>query len=85
MPKEGSQSGATWAIMRCLMQNVGEQNRIAGDMAKIARTAGDRIMRLLMLVGFGLALAACSKCDVPFWRHDSPAAPQSCHDDAPLR
>jgi hypothetical protein len=49
-------------------------------MQTIVQFAGDRTLRLLAVVAFGLALGACSKCDVPTWRHDSPAAPQSCHD-----
>jgi hypothetical protein len=52
-------------------------------MSNAARIAADRLLRLLMLVGFGLALAACSKCDMPTWRHDT--APQSCHDDPPAQ
>jgi len=37
---------------------------------------------LLIIVACSLALGACSKCDVPppFWRHDAPPAPSSCHD-----
>ncbi len=31
------------------------------------------------LLGLGLALGACSKCDVPTWQPNRPA-PQSCHD-----
>jgi hypothetical protein len=49
-------------------------------MRTIQRAAGARSFRLFAIAAFGLALAACSKCDVPNWRHDSPAAPQSCHD-----
>jgi len=49
-------------------------------MRTIAHVAGDRMLRLVVVVAFGLALGACSKCDVPIWRHDSTAAPQSCHD-----
>jgi hypothetical protein len=37
---------------------------------------------IFMLALVALALAGCSKCDMPVWRHDS-AAPQSCHDEAP--
>jgi len=32
-----------------------------------------------VLVGLGLALGACSKCDVPTWQPNR-QAPQSCHD-----
>jgi hypothetical protein len=49
-------------------------------MRTIQRAAGARSFRLFAVAAFGLALVACSKCDVPNWRHDSPAAPQSCHD-----
>ncbi len=34
---------------------------------------------LTVLLGLGLALGACSKCDVPVWQ-PRPAGPQSCHD-----
>jgi hypothetical protein len=37
-------------------------------------------LRLLVLLGFGLLLGACSKCDVPTpWEH-SIHQPGSCHD-----
>ncbi|MGC1357853.1 MAG: hypothetical protein WA851_19060 [Xanthobacteraceae bacterium] len=48
----------------------------------IRRIADGRSERFLMLALVALALAGCSKCDVPVWRHDSDA-PQSCHDEAP--
>jgi hypothetical protein len=54
-------------------------------MPKIARIACDRLPRLLVVVGFALTLAACDKCFMPTWRHDTPAAPQSCHDDTPVQ
>jgi hypothetical protein len=54
-------------------------------MPNMARTGRNRSLRLLLLVGFALALGACSKCDFPVWRHDTAGAPQSCHDDPPLR
>jgi len=48
------------------------------------RGNADRGVRLLMAIvsslALGLTLAACSKCDVPTWRHDTPTAPQSCHE-----
>jgi hypothetical protein len=44
--------------------------------------ADGRSARFFMLALVALALAGCSKCDMPVWRHDS-AAPQSCHDEAP--
>jgi hypothetical protein len=49
----------------------------------IRRMTTGHATRLLTLALIALALAGCSKCDVPVWRHDS--APQSCHDEAPLR
>jgi hypothetical protein len=46
-------------------------------------TATQRAMRraavLAVILGFGLALGACSKCDVPTWQ-PRPAGPRSCHD-----
>jgi hypothetical protein len=38
-----------------------------------------RMMRLLVVLGFGFALGACSKCDVPTWM-PNPSAPHTCHD-----
>jgi hypothetical protein len=48
------------------------------------RIAGDRSVRVLLLALVALALAGCSKCDMPVWRHDS-APPQSCHDEPALQ
>ncbi|HEX3939704.1 MAG TPA: hypothetical protein VHX43_19565 [Xanthobacteraceae bacterium] len=50
---------------------------------RVARHASRRgsrfVLLLLALTGFGLALAGCSKCDVPnLLPHQ--AGPQSCHD-----
>ncbi len=46
-----------------------------------ARGAAGRVMPLLVLLGIGLALGACSKCDIPTWPGlSSGAAPLSCHD-----
>jgi hypothetical protein len=39
-----------------------------------------RCLPIVASILLGLSLAACSKCDVPIWHRDSPAAPQSCHD-----
>jgi hypothetical protein len=36
-------------------------------------------LRLLIILGFGLMLGACSKCDVPTWM-PNPSAPHACHD-----
>jgi len=46
----------------------------------VRRIASDLSAKLLLLALFALALAGCSKCDMPVWRHDS-APPQSCHDE----
>jgi hypothetical protein len=54
----------------------------------MVRGNADRRVRLLVRpflaivssLALGLTLAACSKCDVPTWRHDTPTAPQSCHE-----
>jgi hypothetical protein len=62
------------------MRACGKGDQVLELMRTIVQLAGDRTLRLLAVVAFGLALGACSKCDVPTWRHDSPAAPQSCHD-----
>jgi hypothetical protein len=45
----------------------------------IGRLAAQRMTRLLIALGLGLALGACSKCDVPTWMPNAPA-PHSCHD-----
>jgi hypothetical protein len=62
-----------------------EGERILGLMRTIRHVVGRGCFRLLAIAAFGLGLAACSKCDVPTWRHDSPAAPQSCHDDSGVK
>jgi hypothetical protein len=51
---------------------------------KIVLRAGDRFLRPLavlgLVLGCGLALGACSKCDVPTWQPgQSGQAPHSCH------
>ena len=39
------------------------------------------MLRLLALLGFGLMLGACTKCDVPTWQHSGLGdAPVACHD-----
>jgi hypothetical protein len=62
------------------MRMFGEGERILAFMRIMARTAGRPSLRLFAVAAFGLALAACSKCDMPTWHHDSAPAPQSCHD-----
>lgn len=42
-------------------------------------------VRLVVLLGFGLALGACSKCDVPDFTHWGSSAPHTCDSDAPQR
>jgi hypothetical protein len=45
----------------------------------IARLAGRPALRLVLL-GVGLILGACSKCDVPTWQHSSTGTtPAACH------
>jgi hypothetical protein len=51
--------------------------------------------RLVLLLAVGLALGACSKCDIPTWPQPEPSLPQkalallstlmpqSCHDERP--
>jgi hypothetical protein len=47
---------------------------ILGMVARISASA-----RLFILLGFALALGACSKCDVPDFTHwGSPPPPHSC-------
>jgi len=71
--------------MQSLTQQLGSWRRALRLTPDIARGAGDRTLRLFVVAGFALTLAACDKCSVPVWRHDTPAAPQSCHDDAPAQ
>jgi hypothetical protein len=55
-------------------------------MPKFTRIAGDRLLRLLVVAGFVLSLAACDKCIVPTWNPErTPSPPASCHDDAPVK
>jgi hypothetical protein len=57
-----------------------------GLMRTIARGAAGRGGRLVvaavLATTMAMALGACSKCDVPVWRHETLPNPQSCHDDA---
>jgi hypothetical protein len=45
-------------------------------MIGFARATAARALMLLALTGLGLALGACSKCDVPDWFN---TAPHVCH------
>jgi hypothetical protein len=55
-------------------------------MTCIARFAGGRLLRLVVVIGVGMALGACSKCDVPTWQPNrAPGSPLSCHGDAPVQ
>jgi hypothetical protein len=40
-------------------------------------------VRLLLLLSVGLALGACSKCDVPDFTHWGSSAPHSCGTSTP--
>jgi hypothetical protein len=55
--------------------------RLAAITSTRARPAGGAALRPFLLLGLGLMLGACSKCDVPNWQHsgagDTSAA---CHD-----
>jgi hypothetical protein len=42
------------------------------------------VTRLMIILCFGIALGACSKCDVPDLGHwGSPPPPHACHDGPP--
>jgi len=50
----------------------------------LAHLGGVWLARMTVLIGCGLALGACSKCDVPDFTHwGSPSPPHSCSDAAP--
>lgn len=57
------------------MMPAGGEGVWTGVMPNNADIAVGRILRLLVLATFALALGACSKCDVPNW-----SAPRACHD-----
>jgi len=42
--------------------------------------AGACLLRLAALIGLGLMLGACTKCDVPTWRSGSAQGALACHD-----
>jgi hypothetical protein len=52
-----------------------------------ARAAARGLLRRLAgaaaIVGLGLALSACTKCDLWNWQAPKTAQPQSCHDAPP--
>jgi hypothetical protein len=51
-----------------------------GSVLRAARVVASTGLRLLLLLGFALALGACSKCDAPDF---SRWGPHVCHDDPP--
>jgi hypothetical protein len=67
------------------MQQWSKWDSVGWRTTNITRIGGQRALRLLIVAGFALTLAACDKCIMPVWRHDTQAAPQSCHDDAPAQ
>jgi hypothetical protein len=42
-------------------------------------------LRLVIAGAVALALAGCSKCDIPNWNRNAAPAPQSCHDDSGVK
>lgn len=52
-------------------------------MRGVRRVAGGRVWRLVVALGFGMALGACSKCDIPTYQPNR--APLSCHGDTPVQ
>jgi len=58
------------------------------DASRIAPAGAARrwLPRLAAVLGIGLLLGACSKCDVPTWQHSSlDGAPAACHDERPAQ
>jgi hypothetical protein len=51
-----------------------------GSVLRAARVVASTGLRLLLLLGFALALGACSKCDAPDF---SRWGPHVCRDDPP--
>jgi hypothetical protein len=51
-----------------------------GAAMRRARFAGGHALRFFVLLGFGVMLGACTKCDVPDWFN---TAPHVCHSAAP--
>jgi hypothetical protein len=52
-------------------------------MVEFVRRLFCRLLAAFLAAGIGLALAACSKCDVPTWRHNP--APGACHDSGAVK
>jgi hypothetical protein len=51
-----------------------------------AHAARRWLPRLAAMLGIGLLLGACSKCDVPAWQRSSlDGAPAACHDGPPAQ
>jgi hypothetical protein len=64
-----------------MIDEVGHTPRIAP-----ARAARLWLPRLAAVLGIGLLLGACSKCDVPTWQRSSlDGAPTACHDGPPAQ
>jgi hypothetical protein len=54
-----------------------------GSVSSAAPTIASTGLRLLLLLGFALALGACSKCDIPDLGRWGPPGPHVCHDEPP--
>jgi hypothetical protein len=61
--------------------------RVMGKAARIVPANARMIgaARLLLLIGVGLALGACSKCDVPDFSHWGSSAPHACDSGTPSK
>lgn len=69
------------AVGRIMVDEIGDRLRIAP-----ASAAGRWLLRLAAVLGIGLLLGACSKCDVPTWQHSSlGGAPAACHEGPPAQ
>jgi len=83
-PPQQGRSQPLWGRQADMRDEHSVSGSIELVLAQIARVVGRRTLRLVVIAGFAVSLAACDKCSVPTWRHDTPAAPQSCHDDPPM-
>jgi hypothetical protein len=55
--------------------------QVSRSMARLMGPSARFAAVLAAVVGIGLLLGACSKCDVPNWFPNRPGQnPQSCHD-----